>query len=34
MGALVGRVPCFTLELGSDLGLIPEAVVELLEALR
>jgi hypothetical protein len=34
MGALVGRVPCFTLELGSDVERIPDAVFELLEALR
>ena len=34
MGALVRRVPCFTLRLGSDLERIPEAIVELLEAQR
>ena len=34
MAALVGRVPCFTLRLGSDLERIPEAIVELLEAPR
>ena len=34
MAALVGRVPCFTLELGSDLARIPEPIVELLEASR
>jgi hypothetical protein len=34
MAALVGRVPCFTLELGSDLERIPDAIVELLESQR
>jgi hypothetical protein len=32
MGDLVRRVPCYTLELGSDIDRIPEAVVAFLEA--
>jgi hypothetical protein len=34
MAAIVRDVPCFSLELGSDLERIPDAVTELLEALR
>jgi hypothetical protein len=32
MAALVSAVPCFSLELGSDVERIPEAVIEVLEA--
>jgi hypothetical protein len=32
MGELVRRVPCYSLELGSDIDRIPEAVVAFLEA--
>jgi hypothetical protein len=32
MAALVRAVPCFSLELGSDIDRIPEAIVQLLEA--
>jgi hypothetical protein len=34
MAALVRAVPCFSLELGSDIDRIPEAIVELVEARR
>lgn len=33
MAALVRRVPCFSLELGSDIDRIPNAIVDLLETL-
>ncbi len=33
MAALVRAVPCYTLELGSDLDSIPEAIVQLLQTL-
>jgi hypothetical protein len=32
MAALVRSVPCFSLELGSDIDRIPDAIVELLQA--
>jgi hypothetical protein len=32
MAALVRAVPCFSLELGSDIARIPEAIVDLIEA--
>jgi hypothetical protein len=34
MAAIVRAVPCFSLELGSDLELIPDAVIEIVEAQR
>lgn len=34
MAALVRRVPCFSLELGSDIDRIPDAIVELLQTPR
>jgi hypothetical protein len=32
MAAIVRAVPCFSLELGSDIDRIPEAIIELVEA--
>ena len=34
MAALVRSVPCFSLELGSDIARIPDAIIELIGALR
>jgi hypothetical protein len=31
MAALVRAVPCYSLELGSDIDRIPEAIIELIE---
>jgi hypothetical protein len=32
MAALVSQVPCYSLELGSDIERIPEAILPLVEA--